>query len=186
MFIPLGRNTILIIHNYVVTRLVAVDGVNYEGMIQGSIERSQTEVFGEKYFPDICDKAGSILYSIVRFHPFIDGCKRTALLSAYFLLFYNGFEFTIPNDSADFLEAIADPNHPNPPDEKEVIEWVKKHSRKTKICRLINWMLSFAVKHGFNLETYTKTILEMGVLPASIEKRFKDKLLEAELKGQKT
>jgi len=182
MFIPLSRAIIIIIHNYVVAKLIAVNGVNYEGMIQGSIDRAHTKIHGKEMFPDVRDKAGSILYSLIRFHVFTDGCKRTGLLAAYLLLMYNGYILEIPEDSAKFLESIADLENPESPREKDVIEWIKKHSKKSRLCRFLNWAISIGIKLGLDLGEYTRTILRQGLLPTFTPEKFKDTSLEQTLK----
>lgn len=156
------------------TRLIAVRGINYEGMIQGSIDRAMTEIRGEEKFPTIVDKAGSILYSMIRFHPFADGCKRTGLLAAYLLLMYNGYTLEIPEDSATFLEAVADLKNPNAPSEKDVIKWIRKHARKSLYLRILNFLLSFGIKQGVPIEEYTQTVLERGMLPSFRPEDFVD------------
>lgn len=180
MLIILGGNIINIIHDYVVTRLVADDGVICNGMIDGCAERPFTEFQSIIPFPTVIDKAGSLLYSIIKFHPYVDGCKRTGLLSAMFFLFYNGYVLEIPKDSAKFLLALADTNNPNAPNEQEVIKWVKENSHKSHFSIFLNWMLSLVIKFGFPLEEYTKTILKQEMLPSFKQERFKQKALHGD------
>ena len=47
------------------------------------------------------------MYSIINFHPFVDGNKRAALLSAKFYLLWNGYNFNIPMDADDFTIEVA-------------------------------------------------------------------------------
>jgi death-on-curing protein len=185
MHIHLGKNAILIIHRYVVTNLVAVDGLNYAGMIQGSIDRAYTTIEGKEKFPHILDKAGSILYSMVRFHPFADGCKRTGLLAAYLYLLYNGYYLKIPQDSARFLERVADSKDSNAPNERDVINWIRKHSGRDLAYFILNLSLSISIKFlGLEIGMYTKFLLEREVLPSSIRKEFRDTKLEKALSDQ--
>ena len=102
-------------------------------MIQGSVDRALPHVFNLNPFPTTIDKAGALLYSIATFHPLTDGNKRTGLLSAYIFLLYNGYLIQIPEDSADFLTAVADLKAHNRPTEKDVINWINKHSSKRNV-----------------------------------------------------
>ncbi|ERP39273.1 type II toxin-antitoxin system death-on-curing family toxin [Chitinivibrio alkaliphilus] len=47
--------------------------------------------FGGTYLMDIFSMAATYIQSIVYHHPFLDGNKRTALLSALTFLFFNGY-----------------------------------------------------------------------------------------------
>ncbi|WGM90407.1 MAG: type II toxin-antitoxin system death-on-curing family toxin [Candidatus Bathyarchaeum tardum] len=178
MRINFGKNGILIIHNYVVKNLVAVDGVNYVGMIQGSIDRAYTTVNGKEVFPHIMDKAGSILYSMVRFHPFADGCKRTGLLTAYLFLFYNGYYLQIPQDSAKFLEGIAASEDPDEENELKVILWIRKHCVIDAVTILTNAFMTMLTLAGLNIERYTSYLLKNDALLDELREKFRDGNLE--------
>jgi death-on-curing protein len=47
----------------------------------------QQSVFGADAYPDIHTKAAALMHSLIRNHPFLDGNKRTAVLSV--IVFYN-------------------------------------------------------------------------------------------------
>jgi death-on-curing family protein len=185
MHIHFGKNGILIIHRYVVRNLVAVDGLNYAGMIQGSIDRAYTTIEGKELFPHILDKAGSILYSMIRFHPFADGCKRTGLLTAYMYLYYNGYYLRIPQDSAKFLEQIASSKNFDEQNEKAVINWIRKHSERNLATRIFNLVISFFVRLGLDIGAYTNELLEREAIPADIRKQFRDTELEKAIRHDK-
>ena len=40
-------------------------------------------------------------------HPFADGNKRAALLTARYVLDYNKYQFTAPNNTVEFITSIA-------------------------------------------------------------------------------
>lgn len=175
MIINLNREVIEIIHNYVVNRLVAQRGVVYPGMIQGSIDRSLTAVYGEEPFPTLFDRAGSLLYSLVRFHPFTDGNKRTGLLAAYFTLIFNGYILRIPEDSASFVKAVADPHNPLHLGEEDVIRWIRSHTRKSIYFRFMNLLLTATIRSGMDLGRYIRRILEIRALPFFDEEKFRER-----------
>lgn len=177
MLVTLSRTIIDIIHDYVVKTLVAQPGVMSEGNIDSCVERPHTEVHGYLPFPTIIDKAGCLLYSIVTFHPYNDGCHRTGLLSAMFFLFYNGYNLVIPEDSAAFLKTIADAKNPNAPSEAEVIGWIRRHTNRDLDGRFFNWMIWLSMKAGFPLGAYTRRLLETESVTTFLEERFKQKTL---------
>jgi len=78
MVVAINERIVIIVHNYVVRKLIAVDGVLFPATISGPINRIFSQVYGEKYV-GVKEKAGAILYSIVHGHSFMDGNKRTGL-----------------------------------------------------------------------------------------------------------
>lgn len=187
MHISLGKNAILIIHRYVVKNLIAMDGFNYSGMIEGSVDRAATTICGKEVYPHILDKAGAILYAIVRFHPFADGCKRTGLLAAYLYLLYNGYYLNIPADSAQFLERVADLENKNAPTQQDVINWIRKHSGKGVMNTFFNITITiFKITLNLDVGEYTRILLENEtMIPEEIRRDFRDTGLEKALCDQK-
>ena len=53
-------------------------------------QRPQASAFGQDAYSTLKEKAAVLLHSISRNHPFADGNKRTATISALFLLAING------------------------------------------------------------------------------------------------
>ena len=65
MVIRINEEIVNIVHNYVVRRLVAVEGIIYSGTISGPLDRIFNGAFGGQKYQHVLDKAGAILYSIV-------------------------------------------------------------------------------------------------------------------------
>ena len=130
MVIGINERIVNIVHNYVVRKLVAVDGVLFSATISGPISRIFSATYGEQKYVGVLDKAGAILYSIVHGHSFTDGNKRTGLLTTCLFLMYNGYVLRVPPDTARFLEKMADALDPTAPSEIDAIKWIKKNSRK--------------------------------------------------------
>jgi len=56
----------------------------------------------------VVDKAAAIIRGIVADHPFVDGNKRTAILSGLTLLELNGIKFkVVPGEIEDFAVVVA-------------------------------------------------------------------------------
>lgn len=53
-------------------------------------QRPQASAFGADAYPTLAEKAGALLHSLARNHPFRDGNKRTAVVAALFMLEVNG------------------------------------------------------------------------------------------------
>ena len=71
-------------------------------------------------------KAAMLFQNIISMHPFMDGNKRTALLSALTYLSINGISLNLPTDSKSFIYNIA--SRENSTELLEEIEsWFRSH-----------------------------------------------------------
>ncbi len=109
---------ILAIHDRVVRRFGGSFGVRDIGLVESAVYRPQASFDGVDLYKTIFEKAGALLQSLLKNHPFVDGNKRTALTSAAIFLKINGFklinthkeevEFAIKVDNEHLgLEQIA-------------------------------------------------------------------------------
>ena len=65
-----------------------VFGVEKEaGKVEGILAAVYQNVFGQEVYPSLEEKAASLLYFMIKDHPFADGCKRIA--ASLFLEFLN-------------------------------------------------------------------------------------------------
>lgn len=71
-------------------------GVRDEGLLESALQRPISKTQYEN--PDIADLAAAYAYGIARNHPFVDGNKRTALVSARAFLLYNGYQLNAKNE----------------------------------------------------------------------------------------
>jgi death-on-curing protein len=117
-----------------------VDGYMYKGMVEGCLERAMTYVYGFKPFPKLFLRAAALLYSIIVFHPFVDGNKRTAFETTKIFLRVNGYELIAPKDGVDFTKGIADFKIT---EIEEIAEWLKKHSKRNLGHMIIGFLLKF-------------------------------------------
>lgn len=63
---------------------------------------------GEDLYPTWSEKAGALLYSLCQNHPFTDGNKRVAFLTARTFLRMNGFDIDVEtNEAVEFMLAVA-------------------------------------------------------------------------------
>lgn len=77
--------------------------------------------------PDIADLSGAYGYGIARNHPFVDGNKRTAFVTAELFLRLNGYQL-YADDSACVLTMLA--VAAGDIDEPAFATWIRAHSRK--------------------------------------------------------
>ncbi len=81
---------VLLIHERSIRDFGGSLGVRDYAMLESAVNRPYTTFNNLELYPKIEDKAASILESIVKNHPFIDGNKRTGYILMRFLLLKNG------------------------------------------------------------------------------------------------
>ena len=70
------------------------------GLLDSASHRPRTTVFGEDAYPTLDEKAATLMESIVRNHPLVDGNKRLGWLSAVLTYTLNGVRIDAPEDDA--------------------------------------------------------------------------------------
>jgi len=97
------------------------------GMLQAAIGRPFATFGGDDLYADIFLKAGALVQSIVKNHPFIDGNKRTAFVSAVALLKASGWHLKLSQDEVvQFMVRVANENL----SVDEIAKWLKKNCKK--------------------------------------------------------
>lgn len=87
----LGIDEILRIHIAEMGQNLLAD----QGLLESAVMRPQQTAFGQDAYPTLALKAAALLQSLIGNHPFIDGNKRTAVLSTIVFLNLNGFELNM-------------------------------------------------------------------------------------------
>ncbi|MBI3189611.1 MAG: Fic family protein, partial [Ignavibacteriales bacterium] len=68
------------LHDSIVEEFGGLSGVRDEGLLSASLKRPFTGLSdGTEFFPTIESKAAVLLQSLIQFHGFIDGNKRTGV-----------------------------------------------------------------------------------------------------------
>lgn len=123
MFIYLSARELEIIHNTIIYMTGGVGGVN-KGILDACAKRPAEEVYDFKPFPTIFMKAAALMEAIIKWHPFVDGNKRTALAAVRIFLADNGWLFEPGMDAVQFTVDIAVGKR----NLKEITRWIEKHS----------------------------------------------------------
>ena len=104
-----------------------------EPLLQSIVEKPDRILFGvESPYQTLISKAAVMMEAITRWHVFVDGNKRTGLMTAFLYLYLNQTYLAIPIDSVRFTIKVAD-NRETDPDStneliKEITDWLKIHS----------------------------------------------------------
>jgi death-on-curing protein len=114
---------IALIHERVIEETGGVHGITNPGGLESSLARPFTTFGGVELFPDLISKVAALIHSLVVFHPFADGNKRTALVAADVCLRLNGYRLVPSDDVEPFFWSVAR-------GEKEIDEitsWLRTH-----------------------------------------------------------
>ena len=90
----LTLDEVLEIHRDQIERYGGATGIRDFELLQSAVEMPMAQFNGNYLHPDLCTMAAAYLFHIAQNHPFIDGNKRVALVSALWFLILNGIEVT--------------------------------------------------------------------------------------------
>jgi death-on-curing protein len=116
---------VLEIHQVLIREFGGSQGVRDENGLKSALERPFSG-FGEtEFYPNPEEKAGAILESIVKNHPFIDGNKRTGyvLMRLVLMNFDKDIQAT-QGEKYDFVIAVASGQL----DFQEIVTWIKQRT----------------------------------------------------------
>ena len=105
--IGITSEDILLIHSGVCRYFDQEPKIKDVGIIGAIAERPDTVLFGHEQYDTVFLKAACLMESMLRWHPFIDGNKRAALMSATVYLQRNGYELRNKLSDAGFLAGAA-------------------------------------------------------------------------------
>lgn len=89
---------VLEIHALQLADFGGLEGVRDQGLLESALEQPRATAFGEFLHSDLFEMAAAYLFHIVKNHAFMDGNKRTALLSALVFLDINGVSLDREDD----------------------------------------------------------------------------------------
>ncbi|MDY3927880.1 MAG: type II toxin-antitoxin system death-on-curing family toxin [Clostridia bacterium] len=122
--ILLTVNEVIILHEKLISKTGGLNGIRDVSMLESAVLSCFQTFDEEELYPEIVDKAARMAFGICKNHPFIDGNKRTAILSMITILYTNGIKILYSQQELIQLGlGIADGsiNYEN------IVEWVKKH-----------------------------------------------------------
>jgi death on curing protein len=118
---------VYLIHEALIKKAKTKASVREFSLLHSAVERPKASYGGKDLYLTTFLKAGALLQSLCMNHPFTDGNKRTAWLSAKRFLFVNGYQLlAIKEDVVAFMLAVDNEKL----DLKTITSWLKKHSLK--------------------------------------------------------
>lgn len=116
---------VLEIHQVLIREFGGSQGVRDENGLKSALERPFSG-FGEtEFYQSPEEKAGAILESIVKNHPFIDGNKRTGYVLMRLVLMNFGKDIkALQDEKYDFVIAVASGQL----DFQQIVTWIKQRT----------------------------------------------------------
>jgi death-on-curing protein len=125
------------LHNLVIERFKITRGIINQGSLESIVKRPELQINGKYVYNDVFSKAASILEGIIRWHPFADGNKRTALLATIYYLKLEGYGVAVPLSAVRYTVTIAKNDKSDEESTKKLIKqisnWLRVHSGSNKL-----------------------------------------------------
>jgi death-on-curing protein len=103
------------------------DVVRDWGLLESAVHRPQSVVFGEDAYPDLHTKAASLLESLTRNDPLLDGNKRLGVRAVALFYGYNAHTLRIPDavEGDRFVRSVAAGECPLPKIAEVLSGWAR-------------------------------------------------------------
>lgn len=125
----LTSEEVIAIHDHFVKKFGGTLGIRDDGLLESGVYRCQVVYGGKDLYRNIFEKAAAILHSMIFDHPFVDGNKRAAIISASSMLMRNGYNFEATDDELVAFPLAVEKTRP---EISEIAVWLKKHCRKAR------------------------------------------------------
>lgn len=124
--IVLTLEQLLELHALVIEATGGSPGLRDLGRLEAAIATQTQNVFGKELYPSISNKAAALIRGLIADHAFVEGNKRTAMLSGITLLLLNNIIFSANiGELEDFAVQIATDNLDVP----AISAWLNLHSK---------------------------------------------------------
>lgn len=127
MFRYLSADELVAINQVVVEVSGGSHGLREPGLLEAIAIKPQARFSGADLYPDLFLKAAVLYESLVNYHVFIDGNKRTGLAAVARFLYINGYTLVMTEqEMVDYTVAVATQK----PDLADIALWIKSHTTK--------------------------------------------------------
>lgn len=120
---------VLLLHNLAIDETGGSHGLRDLGLLESAVAQPQASFDGEDLYPTILQKTAALIRSLLMNHMFVDGNKRTAMLSGMTFLELNGYQF-IAEQKEIVRFALKIENEKLPVD--DIASWLKVHTKKRR------------------------------------------------------
>ena len=125
MILPTAED-IIRLHEIILKQTGGKGGLRDAGALSMCAERPYASFGGIERYPTIFTKAAAVLESLARNHVFVDANKRTAFVTALYIIENNGYETFF--DQKDIEESMVR-FVTEKPSLEEIAAWLEKNSK---------------------------------------------------------
>jgi death-on-curing protein len=122
--ITLTLEQLLEIHVLAINATGGSAGIRDLGRLESAIATQTQNIFGEELYQSINNKATALIRAIIADHPFIDGNKRTAMLTGITFLEINGLNFVAKTGEIEDMAVSIATEHIDIP---IISDWLMGH-----------------------------------------------------------
>lgn len=79
------------VHDWIIDNTGGLHGMREVGLLASALDHIQNDF----YYPEFADKLTHLVFAINKFHPFMDGNKRSSLSLGAFFLELNGYDYCL-------------------------------------------------------------------------------------------
>lgn len=123
----LTTEDVLLLHHLSIEKSGGSHGLRDAGLLDAAVHRPQATFAGVDLYPTIFDKAGALCHSLIKNHAFVDGNKRTSLLSSMTFLELNGYRFECEQEELVSFGLKIDNENITA---EGISDWLKLHCKK--------------------------------------------------------
>lgn len=117
---------IVALHAALIEETGGAHGLRDHDLLASLVERPKQQFSGRDLYHDVFEKAAVYLDSLARYHMFVDGNKRTAVMTAAYFLHLNGYELKATNKAIErFVIRVVKEK----PEIRVIARWLREHSR---------------------------------------------------------
>lgn len=116
---------VLKLHDKSIDDFGGAKGIRDSGMLESALARPFQTSAGEDLYPAVFEKVAAIAESLIKNHAFIDGNKRTGILTMVSVLFEHNFALTANEDELyNFTISISTSEIKF----DDIVHWLKQNS----------------------------------------------------------
>ena len=125
----LSPEEIVAIHDEIIVATSGSLGLRESGLLEAIAAKPQASFGGQELYPDLFIKAAALYEAVCNYHVFIDGNKRTAVITLYRFLVINGYDLSATNLQLETETLLIVKQKPGLAD---IAIWISEHTRAIK------------------------------------------------------
>lgn len=115
----------LFIHARLLATSGGETGIRDLGLLETAVARPQATFDGDDLYSDLFGKTAALMESLAQNHPFVDGNKRMAIMTASMFLLQNGRRVQTTNTELERFTLWVVNDHPTL---TEIMDWFRDNS----------------------------------------------------------